>query len=180
MDLIKIFSILILLLNIFFLCFFAALILKILFKKSFLFERIIRFIRGREAKLALSISLLATLGSLYLSEIRGFVPCVLCWYQKIFMYPIPVLLGVFMYKKLSEVFSYILPLSFIGMLIAAYHYYLQINPHPLIPCSAIGFSVSCSERFFNFGYITIPWMSFSAFAFVACLCFLREKVKEKE
>lgn len=123
-----------------------------------------KIIDKHSLQIVLLVSVLATLGSLYLSEVRGFPPCKLCWFQRIFMYPIPILVLSAIYKKTKDVFLYILPLSLIGGLIAGYHYYLQLNPNPYVPCGDIGFSVSCSENFFtHFGYITIPWMSFSAF-----------------
>lgn len=121
----------------------------------------------------LIVSLVATLGSLYFSEIVGFVPCKLCWIQRIFMYPIPILLLTAIYKKSREVFLYSLPLSLTGFVIAGYHYFMQLNPNPYAPCGDIGFSVSCSENFFtHFGYITIPWMSFSAFLIITLVSFL--------
>lgn len=117
---------------------------------------------------AFIVSATATLGSLFLSEVAHFEPCKLCWFQRIFMYPLPILIGVALWKKTKDVWQYVLPLSVIGGVIAIYHYYYQLNPQALIPCSTVGFSVSCSERFFtHFGYITIPWMSFSAFALIA-------------
>jgi disulfide bond formation protein DsbB len=126
---------------------------------------LLKKISPKAVLLAFIVSLTATLGSLYLSEIRGFEPCKLCWLQRIFMYPLPVILGVALWRKTKDVWQYVLPLSIIGLVIAIYHYYYQINPVSIIPCSTVGFSVSCSERFFtHFGYITIPWMSATAFA----------------
>lgn len=116
---------------------------------------------------AFIVSLTATLGSLYFSEIAHFEPCKLCWLQRIFMYPLPIILGTAIYKNLKEVENFVLPLSLIGGVIAIYHYYFQISGNPLIPCSTVGFSVSCSERFFTeFGYITIPFMSLTAFILI--------------
>lgn len=117
--------------------------------------------------MAFTVSLTATLGSLYFSEVAGFEPCKLCWIQRIFMYPLVFITGVAVYKKLKDAWNYVLPLSVLGLAIAAYHYYYQVTGSPLIPCSTVGFSVSCSERFFTYyGYITIPWMSLSAFVYI--------------
>ena len=133
-------------------------------------------LRKNSLKLILIISGVATLGSLYFSEIRGFTPCKLCWFQRIFMYPQVVIMLVAVLKKLKKVFPYTLVLSLIGGLIAIYNYFLQINPNPYAPCQDIGFSVSCSERFFTyFGYITIPWMSFSAFVIIFLISYLNLK-----
>ena len=127
--------------------------------------------------LSFMVSLTATLGSLYFSEVANFEPCKLCWIQRIFMYPLPIILGVAIYKKLNDVWNYVIPLSLVGVLIAAYHYYYQVTGSPLIPCSSVGFSVSCSERFFtHYGYITIPWMSLSAFLYIFFLGFVGKRV----
>ncbi|QLG70041.1 MAG: Disulfide bond formation protein, BdbC-like [Candidatus Woesebacteria bacterium] len=127
-------------------------------------QALLSFLRERYLLFSLLVSLVATAGSLFLSEIAHFEPCKLCWFQRIFMYPLPLILGISIYKRIREVTSFVLPFSLIGSIIALYHYYVQTNPQALAPCSIVGFSVSCSERFFTyFGYITIPWMSFSAF-----------------
>lgn len=119
---------------------------------------------------AFIIAVTATSGSLYLSEIAGFEPCKLCWFQRIFMYPQALILGIAVFIKKKDVYNYLLPLSIIGSLIGAYHYYHQMRPDITIPCSTVGFSVSCSQRFFtHYGYITIPWMSFSAFVIITLL-----------
>ncbi len=143
-------------------------------------EIVSKLLKKYSLQILLLVSSVATLGSLYLSEVRGFAPCRLCWYQRIFMYPMPVLLLTAIYKKTKDVFLYIVPLSLIGLLIALYHYYMQMNPNPYAPCGDIGFSVSCSENFFtHFGYITIPWMSFSAFIiiFFVSLLMIRKGIK---
>lgn len=138
-----------------------------------------KFIEKHSLQILLLVSGVATLGSLYFSEIRGFTPCRLCWFQRIFMYPMPVLFLVAIYKKTKDVFLYSLPLSLIGLLIAGYHYYLQLHPNPYAPCGDIGFSVSCSQNFFtDFGYITIPWMSFSAFFIIFSVSLLMIKNKK--
>jgi disulfide bond formation protein DsbB len=139
-------------------------------------QRVEGYFAKNSIKFALVVSLVATLGSLYFSEVRGFEPCKLCWLQRIFMYPLPIILGISLYKKMKDVGSYVLPMSIIGMAIAAYHYYYQVTGSSLIPCSSVGFSVSCSERFFTYwGYITIPWMSLSAFVLIASLMFIARR-----
>lgn len=122
------------------------------------------------------VASVATAGSLYLSEVAHFTPCILCWYQRIFMYPLVVILGAAVWKKRQDVWNYALPLAAIGTVIAGYHYKIQISPDSLLPCSTVGFSVSCTERFFTyFGYITIPLMSFSAFVLITIGMFLTKK-----
>lgn len=72
-------------------------------------------VKGAETRLfiAWAVSVIATLGSLYLSEIKGFLPCDLCWFQRIFMYPLTILLGIAYFKDDVGIAKYVLPLSFI-------------------------------------------------------------------
>ena len=148
--------------------------------KKVIWKRKEEYLVNESYKLILIVSGIATFGSLYISEIRGFTPCRLCWFQRIFMYPQFVIMTVMVLKKLKDVFPYTLILSLIGGFIAIYHYFLQINPNPYAPCGDVGFSVSCSERFFTyFGYITIPWMSFSAFVIIFLVSFLNLKNSKK-
>lgn len=119
-------------------------------------------------------ALVATLGSLYFSEIRHFNPCVLCWYQRIFMYPLVFVLAVGILNKDKKVFKYVLPLSISGLLVAAYHnlLYYKILPENLAPCVA---GISCTTKFIEwFGFVTIPFLSSCAFAvIVACMWYAR-------
>lgn len=124
----------------------------------------ISFTKRHALKLILLFSFTATAGSLYYSEIAGYNPCKLCWYQRIFMYPQVVLALMALRKKTSEIIDYLLAMSVIGGLIALDHYYLQVGGSSIIPCSTVGVSASCSQRFvMTFGYITIPMMALTAF-----------------
>ena len=116
---------------------------------------------------AFLVALIATAGSLFYSEIAGFEPCKLCWFQRIFMYPQVLLLGMAIWKKERAIADYGILLAVLGALVAGYHYLLQLGIAPNLPCSAVGYSVACSQVFvMNFGYITIPLMSFTAFLLV--------------
>ena len=113
---------------------------------------------------ALIISLISTLGSLYYSDILGYEPCKLCWYQRIFMYPQVVLFILASKKRDYKIIDYSLILSVIGAIIAGFHYWLQITNNQDFSCSTIGYSASCTESFFlSYGYITIPVMALTAF-----------------
>jgi len=125
-------------------------------------------------------TLVATLGSLYFSEIAHFPPCVLCWYQRIFMYPLTLVIPVGIVRKDKHLPFYVLPLATIGALIAAYHnlLYYKIIPEAALPC-ALG--VSCTSKFIEFfGFVTIPFLSFVAFVIViGCMVFyLRWKAQK--
>lgn len=113
--------------------------------------------------IAFLTSLIATLGSLFFSEVMNFVPCSLCWYQRIFMYPLVfIFLANLLYPDKS-VLKYSLPLVIVGLGISIYHnlLILKIIPETLSPCVQ---GVPCSVDYLNwFGFITIPSLSFIAF-----------------
>lgn len=116
--------------------------------------------------LAWVVALAATGGSLYLSEVRGFVPCQLCWFQRIFMYPLVVLLGLASYRGEARSVTYVLPLSLIGIFLSGYHYLEQkvswIGSGPFC-----GVGVPCTTEYLNLlGFVTIPLMSLVAFTLI--------------
>jgi disulfide bond formation protein DsbB len=90
------------------------------------------------------LALVSTAGSLFLSEVMAFAPCVLCWYQRIPMYALVVVLGVGLHAQDAGVVKYAKPLALIGLALAAYHYllYLGFIPKNIQPC---GKGVSCGE-----------------------------------
>lgn len=125
--------------------------------------------------LSFIVALTAMLGSLFFSDVAGFEPCVLCWYQRILMYPNVVLLAIAIKKKSDEIIDYILWLTGPGAILAFYHYSQQMSANPLLPCKIVGYSSSCSEKFFtHFGYITIPLMSATAFTMIFLLLLIRK------
>lgn len=114
-------------------------------------------------------------GSLYFSEIERLQPCMLCWWQRIFMYPIAFIMSVAILRKDTRAIYYVLPLSITGMLLGLYHSLLQwgIVRETVIDCS-INSAVSCTELQINWlGFITIPFMSFVAFLGINVMCGLR-------
>ncbi|WP_274650776.1 disulfide oxidoreductase [Paenibacillus humicola] len=112
------------------------------------------------------VSLVATGGSLFLSEVMNFTPCKLCWFQRIFMYPLVYLLGRAAYKNDRGIVGYALPLSIFGGCISLYHYLEQKVPGlaKILPCTQ---GVPCNEDYLNwFGVITIPLMALVAFILI--------------
>ena len=122
------------------------------------------------------IAAVATLGSLFLSWVMGFPPCVLCWYQRICLFPLVVVLAVGLFPFDRRAVRYALPLAALGWLIAAYHnlVYAGIVPEDLLPCAQ---GVSCTEEYLElFGFLSIPLMSLLAFtALVAVLVVLQRR-----
>ena len=146
-----------------------------LIKKSSLAKNVI----DRAVLISFFLSLFSVLGSLYFSEIAKYTPCKLCWFQRILMYPLPLLFGISLWKKKRDVIYYTLPMTIIGSFIALYHYYIQIYPSEILPCSSVGYSASCSDRFVtNYGYITLPFMSLSVFVFVSLVLYFKLRIKK--
>lgn len=105
----------------------------------------------------------ATLGALFMSEIMGFAPCVLCWWQRIFIFPLVLVLALGLFPFDAKVLRYALPLAAIGLLVAGFHVLLTIGiiPETLAPCRD---GIPCKTLQIEwFGFVTIPLLSFFAF-----------------
>src|SRR3989344_3514860 len=103
----------------------AIVVFALIFKGLAWARLVLGFLRSQSLFLAFMIALGATLGSLFYSEVAGFVPCSLCWWQRLFLYPQVLILGFGLWKKDSRVWNCVLGLSVIGALIAVYNTYLQ-------------------------------------------------------
>lgn len=116
----------------------------------------------------------ATLGSLFFSEVMELPPCSLCWYQRIFMFPLPIVLLMGLFPFDVKVVRYALPLALGGSVIALYHTLLHLGviSKSLVPCQQ---GVSCSDAQLDlFGFVSIPMLSLLAFlAIVALLVVLK-------
>lgn len=138
------------------------------------------FLRKNILYLAWLQSFVAALGSLTFSEILHFPPCVLCWYQRICMYPLVAIFTVGIIRKDKNVIFYASPLIATGWVIAFYHnlLYYNILPESLAPCVA---GISCTIKFFAwFGFITIPLMSLTAFTVLAILMIIYRRINFKK
>jgi disulfide bond formation protein DsbB len=116
--------------------------------------------------LATVVALVATAGSLYFSLGLGLVPCELCWYQRILMYPLVVVLGVASLDERATVYRTALPLSLVGLGIAGYHTILQISPSVGGTCSVGGGCASIQYTLLG-GLLTIPRLSLVAFTLIS-------------
>lgn len=117
-------------------------------------------------------ALIATLGSLYFSEVMNFIPCTLCWYQRILMYPLAVILGIAFYRNERNIYRYALPLSIFGIVVSGYHTALQKLPY-LQQFEMCKTGIPCSKDYLNWlGFITIPMMAFAAFVLITVSLFM--------
>ncbi len=121
------------------------------------------------------IACVSTLGSLFFSEVMGFQPCVLCWYQRICMYPLVLILPAALFPFDRKVVRYAAPLALLGLLIAAFHLLLVAGyiPESIKPCVQ---GVPCSEVQVEwFGFVTIPLLSAVSFLLISALLILTYK-----
>ncbi|MBO8172626.1 MAG: disulfide bond formation protein B [Bacillaceae bacterium] len=132
-------------------------------------NRFAAWLREYDLYLAWVVSLTAVAGSLYFSEVAGFIPCELCWFQRIMMYPLVLILGVASFKNDRSVIPYVLVLSIIGGSISIYHY-LQQKVSFFASISTCSEGVPCSGEYINvFGFVTIPFLALVAFILITCL-----------
>lgn len=109
------------------------------------------------------VAAVATAGSLYFSEALGLVPCVLCWYQRILMYPLVVVLGVAALDGRAEVWRTGLPLSLLGIGVSAYHASVQLSP-----AATCGVDGACTAILWEgLGVFTIPRLALVAFLLIS-------------
>ncbi|RBW70243.1 disulfide oxidoreductase [Bacillus taeanensis] len=119
------------------------------------------------------VSVIAVGGSLFFSEIAGFIPCTLCWYQRIFMYPLAIILGIATFYNDKKVIGYALPFPIIGSVISIYHILVQRIPSFTSPCMT---GVPCSGVYINwFGFVTIPVLALIGFFLILFFLFMSRK-----
>lgn len=115
------------------------------------------------------LSSVSAMGSLFFSYVMEFAPCVLCWYQRIFLFPLVLILAIGLFPFDKKVVKYALPLAIVGWLTAAYHnlLYVGIIPESIQPCSQ---GVSCTEEYINLlGFLSIPMLSLLSFSTIITL-----------
>lgn len=127
---------------------------------------------------AFGVALFATLGSLAFSEILHFAPCSLCWYQRILMYPLVVIIGVSIFRRDGSWPLTTAILAGAGWLVALYHNLLQweILPKGMSPCTS---GIPCTTDEAWFGFITIPLLSFVAFTAILAATAVKISSKSK-
>ncbi len=145
-----------------------------------------RVVKGPEAAvllgdkaiwLAFAVALVCTVGSLMYSEAFHYVPCRLCWFQRIAMYPLSIILLVGAIRREAVVRYYALPIALIGLVISIYHNFVQFFPSleggscdPAVPCSARSIEV--------FGFMDLPFMAGVGFIVISVLLAFYTKASE--
>ena len=139
------------------------------------------FIDKHYLPLGFLVSLSASLFSLVYSEIVGFVPCYLCWYQRVFMFPLPFIFGMAIWHKDRKIVKYVLPLLCVGFIVSVYqnfnYYFADIGS---LPCDASG--VSCYQELINVfgGYMSFPMLSLSAFLALIAIVLVAHFYKKED
>ena len=117
----------------------------------------------------------SALGSIFFSHVMEFAPCVLCWYQRICLFPLVVILARGLFPFDTAVIKYALPLAALGWLVAAYHnlLYSGVIPQEMQPCTK---GVSCTEKYIElFDFLSIPMLSLIGFSILISILLLLKK-----
>lgn len=142
-------------------------------------KKLLSFIAKNAYLIVFAQAIIAMSGSLFYSEIMHLTPCVLCWYQRICMYPLVLLSGIAVWTDDKKAFRYILPLALIGLGIGLYHnlLYYNILPEAIAPCQL---GVSCTTRYMSWlGFITIPLQSLTAFTIISATMLIARREDKK-
>lgn len=153
---------------------FVVLVLVLRATRSSAWERFRSLLAPSALWFAWIVALVATAGSLYLSQVAHFIPCTLCWYQRIGMYPLAVILGIAAFKHDFGVRRYVMPLATVAAFISLYHY--QLERFPSQGHAACSLEAPCTFVWiWRFHFISIPFMALSAFALIVTLLTLPKK-----
>lgn len=147
----------------------AALVVAYVFRRSVpVFGEVIAQVGNVALVVAFFVTLVSAAMTLYYSDVLGFEPCVLCWWQRVFLYPQVILFALAWWRNEATVWMSSIVLSVFGLGFALYHHALQMMPAGSLPCPSQG--VSCAQiTFVEFGYITYPLMAATLFAFLIVL-----------
>lgn len=137
---------------------------------------LISFVARHALIIGFLASLIGTAMSLFYSEVVGYLPCALCWIQRIFVYPQVLIFGVGLWTKDKKAILYATTLSCVGLIVALYHSYIQLGYNEFIPCPATGAFADCAKpNFIEFGFVTFPAMSAVLFLSLIVLYYTSKK-----
>lgn len=143
----------------------------------------LRVVYKHIARYTLPLGFFVSLASVFLtllySEYLGYLPCALCWFQRVCLYPMVILFAVAWYRKDFSVYRYVMSLSLVGLVISLYHHAIQMGYSEVIPCAADAMFVDCAKpSFVEFGFVTFPLMATALFSTLFLIALtLRMKVK---
>ncbi len=139
---------------------------------------LLRPYRGKELWAAFGVAAVATGGSLFISDIAGYQPCELCWFERVCMYPLSIVLLLFAWYGERRLARYLLPLSLGGAAVSIYHL-LIVNAivDRTVPClsnpAGVVYRTHCATTWINeFGYVTIPTLALTSFLLLGGLIVL--------
>jgi disulfide bond formation protein DsbB/cytochrome c5 len=139
-----------------------------------------RFLERNSLYIALIAASTAMFGSLYFSEVAGYLPCSLCWYQRILMYPLVAILSVGLLRRDQALPYYVLPFSILGIIVASYHYLLQ-KTNIFDGGAVCQAGVPCTTVWINWaGFITIPFLALTAFVVITGMALIAFQTEENE
>lgn len=139
----------------------------------------IKFIQKNAMYIILVQAIVATLGSLYFSDIKGYEPCVLCWWQRIFMYSLIPVIIIATLRKENRIYQYTLPMAVLGLIVAIYHNLLYTGIIDVAEFCAGG--ISCTSKYIEyFGFVTIPFLAFLGFAIIIILSIISRNYINKQ
>lgn len=135
------------------------------------------FLGEHSLLLTFIVTITGIAGSLFYSNTIGFTPCSLCWWARIFLYPQAVILLIALIKKDTHAHIYCIALSIIGAIITLYHSWIQLTGNSLFPCATDPSGAGgCDVRYFiDYGFVTLPFMGFTAFILIISILLFRSK-----
>src|SRR3990167_7451631 len=139
------------------------------------------FIDKHYLNLGFIIALLASLFSLVYSEIVGYVPCYLCWYQRVFLFPLPFIFGVAIWTKDRKIVKYVLPLLCVGFVFSVYqNFFYYFGGGSTLPCDASG--VSCYQQLISAfgGHISFPMLALSGYLALIAIVLVAHFYKKED
>jgi disulfide bond formation protein DsbB len=152
------------------------LVLALIFRNSW-GRGVVTFVGCYAIVFSFLIALAALCGSLFYSNVVGFAPCELCWWQRILLYPQVLLFLIALKYKDTGVFKYAWRLSILALLISLYQVYIQLGGFSVLPCTAAG--SACAKIFIDaFGYITIPVMSLTVCTYLLTVALMHRLAKK--
>jgi disulfide bond formation protein DsbB len=141
------------------------LLYALVFRKQNISKKILEYVGDMALKIGFVVSLGAFLGSIMYSNIVGFEPCFLCWWERIFLYPLVFIYGVGLYVKEKSVWIYSFVFSVIAVMISGYHSYIRLAGSESALC--VESAVSCTKQYVSgYGYVNIPTMALSTGIFI--------------